>query len=79
MIITLKHSSFGNTMNGSFLNRGLTKLETKLRFWLSQRPNIPIKNFCFFAFDKELKCMRAFKRNESSSSSFADGCQFNDR
>lgn len=78
--LTLKHNSFGNTMNGSFLNRGLTKLETKLSCLLSQRPNIPIKNFCFFAFGREEKCMRALTRNASSSSSSAtDDCQFRGR
>lgn len=76
--LTLKHNSFGNTINGSFLNRGLTKLETKLSCWLSQRPKMPIKNFCFFAFGREEKCMRALTRNASSSSS-ADDCQFRGR
>lgn len=77
--LTLKHNSFGNTINGSFLNRGLTKLETKLSCLLSQRPKMPIKNFCFFVFGREEKCMRALTRNASSSSSSADDCQFRGR
>src|SRR4051812_38812242 len=34
---TLRHSSVGSTMNGSFFNLGLTNSATKLNSWLSHK------------------------------------------
>ena len=67
--LTLREISVGKTVNGSFLSRGATKLETKLSCWLLHRPRIDSKNCCRLGPDRDSKNL-VFDSSVSSSWSF---------
>ena len=67
-VLTLRHSSVGNTMKGSFFNLGLTNSATKLNSWLSQRFSSSPRSRNRSARFRPLNCSRVSLMCESSCS-----------
>lgn len=68
---TLKQSSFGKALNGSFFSLGLTIWCRKLRVWLSHSSTSDLSQFSFAVISKPLNKFLASSRIGSSTSSRA--------
>lgn len=65
-VLTLKQSSSGKQVNGSFFNNGLTKFDTKLSCWLVQRLSKSPKILVLAGPELFLKYVLICARNKSS-------------
>ena len=68
---TLKQSSFGKALNGSFFSLGLTIWCRKLKVWLSHSSTSDLNQFSFAAISNPLSKFLASSRTGSSTSSRA--------
>lgn len=66
VVPTLKQSSSGKQVNGSFFNNGLTKFDTKLSCWLVQRLSKSPKILVLAGPELFLKYVLICARNKSS-------------
>lgn len=68
---TLKQSSFGKALNGSFFSLGLTSWCRKLKVWLSHSSTSDLSQFSFAVISNPLNKFLASSRIGSSTSSRA--------